>query len=499
MANKKLFGSTVNRSGSKAYSLDNETALAKFVMTGCFNDTFYIKAENQLNEFVSRCKSASDEYLAKLAIYSRKNGFMKDMPALLTAILSNRNLDLFSKVFSITIDNPKMLRIFVKMVRSGVSGRKSLGTKPKRLVADYLESLSDEQLFNANFGKPSMSDLIKLCHPKPKSESRSDLYKYFLTGEVGNVIPIVKEYEAFKNDNTLPVPKVPFQMLTSSKLTDEAWAEIARNATWNQTRMNLNTFARHYVFTDPELVNVIVNRLQDEDLIKASKVMPYEIMAAYNSLGSDVPDEIREALSLALDSALMNVPKFDGKVHVLIDVSGSMNDSATGGYNSSTTCIDVAALFASAILRVNPDANVLPFDTSVHDVNINPYNSVFRNAKYLASFGGGGTDCACALAKLNGHKQEGDVVIFVSDNESNVNFNPPFNQTRMSNEWNKFKKSNPKAKLINIDIRPNSTTQSASDSDIMNIGGFNDSVFLAISNFLNGNKSIVEQINDISI
>ena len=50
------------------------------------------------------------------------------------------------------------------------------------------------------------------------------------------------------------------------------------------------------------------------------------------------------------------------------DVSGSMHSPVTGFRKGATTavrCIDVAALVAAAVLRKNPDAEVIPFEDEV--------------------------------------------------------------------------------------------------------------------------------------
>ena len=44
------------------------------------------------------------------------------------------------------------------------------------------------------------------------------------------------------------------------------------------------------------------------------------------------------------------------------------------------------------------------------------------NAKTLASYGGGGTNCASALKYVNDNAGKGDLVIYVSDNESWVDY-----------------------------------------------------------------------------
>ena len=62
-----------------------------------------------------------------------------------------------------------------------------------------------------------------------------------------------------------------------------------------------------------------------------------------------------------------------------------MQSPVTGHRKGATTavrCIDVAALVAAAILRQNPDAEVLPFNDDVVPVTIsNPRDSVMTNAE----------------------------------------------------------------------------------------------------------------------
>jgi 60 kDa SS-A/Ro ribonucleoprotein len=78
------------------------------------------------------------------------------------------------------IDNAKMLRNFVQIVRSGVTGRMSLGSGPKRLVANWLLAASDRELLNAVGQSPSIGDVIKLSRPKPRDPGREALFGYLI-------------------------------------------------------------------------------------------------------------------------------------------------------------------------------------------------------------------------------------------------------------------------------------------------------------------------------
>lgn len=480
---------TVNNAGGTAYSLSDKAALAQLAMTGCFNGTYYVSAENQLERVLELANKVEPEFLAKLAVYSREKGLMKDMPAVLAAVVAGKDADLLTQIFSKVIDNPKMLRNFVQVIRSGKTGRKSLGTRPKKLIQKYLENLTDEQLFKADVGNdPSLQDIIKLVHPKPGNKQRSALFGYLLDKNYkkNDLCALAQNFEAFKKDLKGEIPDVPFQMLTALPLTKAHWAQIAENATWTQTRMNLNTFARHEVFSDAKLTKLVADRLQDEEQVKRAKVFPYQVYTAYQNVDSTVPTKVTTALQKSADFALSNIPEFEGKSYVLVDTSGSMGSPVTGHRGSVTTktrCVDVAALVASAVLRRNPDTEVVPFDTQVHKVRLNPLDSIVTNAKMLAAFGGGGTNCSEALAHLNRNNAMGDLVIYVSDNESWVD-SGRYRSTATMAEWNKFKARNPNAKLVCIDITPNGTTQAHSRNDVLNIGGFSDNVFDVIYKFV---------------
>jgi len=135
MANTSLFASmrgkllpatnTVNAEAAPAYALESREALAQLAATGCLNRTYYATAENQLEEVLRLAQEVDAEFIGKTAIYARRHGFMKDMPALLLACLTvpdsdgKVRSDLVTQVFGQVIDNGRMLRTFVQIMRSG--------------------------------------------------------------------------------------------------------------------------------------------------------------------------------------------------------------------------------------------------------------------------------------------------------------------------------------------------------------------------------------------
>jgi 60 kDa SS-A/Ro ribonucleoprotein len=294
----------------------------------------------------------------------------------------------------------------------------------------------------------------------------------------------VKAYEAFKAGATTDVPDVPFLMLTALALGRREWAAIARNASWQSVRMNLATFARHGVFEEPGMTEAIAGKLRDRDAIRRARVFPYQLLAAW-AMADAVPRPVKEALEEAMETATVNVPAVEGKVYVLPDTSGSMTSPVTGhrrGATSKVSCLDVAALVTAAILRKNPDAEVLPFAEGVKKVRLNPRDTVTTNAAALAALGGGGTNCSAPLAELNRRGAKGDLVVYVSDNESWVDVRAGRGTATMQ-EWSRFQARNPDAKLVCIDVQPYGTAQAADRDDVLNVGGFSDQVFEVIAEF----------------
>ena len=492
MANKSLFRSTVgkllpktdtlNRSGAPAYAYGFEHAVAQLAMTGTFNEGFYGAASTQVADLLTAAEEVDPGYLAQTAIYARSKGYMKDTPAILLAILSTKDPILFGRTFGRVIDNGKMLRNFVQIMRSGAVGRKSLGTAPKRRVQAWLNGASDWQLLNASVGNdPSLADVIKMVHPKPETAERAAFFAWIM-GKPCDVSMLPKQVQAyirFKETGSGQLPDVPFQMLTALPLTAKHWAKIAERGSWQMVRMNLNTFARHGVFGLKRSAPEIAAKLRDPDAVRRAKAMPYQLMATANALGADVPHEVRDALFDAMEIAVSNAPAIDGSIVVAPDVSGSMQWPATGYRRGATTavrCVDIAGLVAAAMVRSNRETQVMPFDTRVHDAKFSRRDSVLTNAGRLARYGGGGTDCTAPLRVLNKARRAPDLVIVVSDNQSWAHQGDG-RTTPMMAEWNELKRRNPEVKLVCIDIAPYGTTQAAGREDILNVGGFSDQVF----------------------
>lgn len=517
MANKTLFqtlfgkllpkADTTNEAGGLAYSLSSEQALAQFAATGCLNSTYYATEQDQLQTVLELAAACDARFVAQTAVFAREQGCMKDLPALLCAILAVRDGTLLTAVFPRVLDSGKMLRNFVQIVRSGQVGRKSLGTLPRRLVRQWFEVRTEQQLFDASIGtQPSLADVVRMVHPKPGTPARDNFFRYLLGKPFAIELlpPEVAQFELWKRGEAA-LPDLNFQFLSGQRLDEAQWRTIAQRASWTTLRMNLNTFLRHGVFGCAETTALVAERLADPDRIVRSKTFPYQIMTTLLNTADSLPSAIRTALEAALEIATANVPALPGRTVVAVDVSGSMASAVTGhrkGSTSKVTCLDVAALFAAAILRQNQGAAVIPFHDHVCAVELDPRATILQTSKQLRELPSGGTNCSAVLAQLNQRGERADTVIYLSDNQSWVDASPNGTQPGMLVEWRRFKQRNRQSKLVCIDLQPYRTVQVPAADDVIHVGGFSDQVFEVLRSVASGDTTpdrFVDRIRKVAI
>jgi 60 kDa SS-A/Ro ribonucleoprotein len=436
MPNKHPFGfagtaprpDTSNEAGDPASAPSPEHLLAEYAVTGVLHGTFYATDEEQLAKAASLASAVRPELVAKTAVYCRPHGRMKDVPVLLVAWLASHDVELMLRVFPRVIDDARTLRTFVAIVRSGITGRKSFGSAPKRALREWFAARSPETIFRQAIGqRPSMSDVIKMVRPPPRNDKgeadavREALYGYLIGKNVGDerLPPLTQAFEAWKRrakDPSMgpkePLPDVPFEMLTALPLRAEHWTELARKMTFTQLRHDLHALYRHGVFADPAIVDLVAEKLSDAEAIRRSRTLPYQLLAASRALPSSMPSWIAIALARAVEHAVANVPELSGSV--------------------------------------------------------------------------------APLRWLNARGQAPDLVVVVSDNQSWAEFGLApstgalAGTTRrpvMTEEWDQLRATNPRAKLVLIDLQPSATPEPRTRPDVLHVGGFSDAVFDVVASF----------------
>ena len=512
---------TTNRAGGKAHARTAEQALAQLAVTGTLHDTYYTDARGQFRDVVRLAGRVDDRFLARLAVYARTRGFLKDLPVALTLLLFRRETGgdkaLAHRVFDRVVDNGRTLRTFVKLVRSGRFGARGLSGSPRRAVRRWLNAASVGKLLSASVGRdPSLRDVLRLARPTPPDDARRAVFGRLVgkppaawgTAVASDLPREFRVLDAYRNaateraqvhqlacyGNELPAR---WDLLASAAKGPAVWERLARGMGHQALRMNLNTLARHGTFDRPGVADFVARRLSDPAAVRRARQFPFQYLAAYHAADAGVPAAVRGALSAAADAACGNVPALPGPVLIGVDVSGSMQMPVTGfrgrGSSSAVRCVDAAATFAAAVLRKNPGSVLVPFDHAVHAARFDPGDTLLSIADRLAAFGGGGTDCSLPLAHANRCHRTTRFAgcVLVSDCESWVGRGRR-GSTPLMTEWATFAKARMAAdgsggpKLVCIDLAPNTTVQAPDRADVLNVGGFSDAVFGVVAAFLAG-------------
>ncbi|MGE3820026.1 MAG: TROVE domain-containing protein [Isosphaeraceae bacterium] len=541
MANKKLFRSAkshlptadaVNQAGGLAYALSPKHALAQLAATGCFNGTFYADATDQLDRLEALAGQVDDAlFLAKLAVYSRRRAFMKDMPAALLLLLAKRDTVLFQRAFDRVVDNGRILRTTFQMVRSGRFGRKGLSASLQRAFQRWLNQASPGALLSASIGRdPSLRDVLRMARPTPADNSRRALFGWLTDKPQDRWAPAtaddlpadVKALAAYRAAPTeseqVAILKESGGSLRWDLLADAAkgpavWKAIARLMGPQALRMNLNTLQRHGVLADPVELKLVVDRIGDAEEVRRSRQFPYQYLAAYLNAGEEIPQSVKGALAKAAEAACGSVPAMPGPVLIGLDVSGSMSSPITGhrarGSTSKVRCVDAAAVFAAAVLRRNPNSLLIPFDDRAHVAKVDPSDSILSLAQRLAAYGGGGTDCSIPLKEAVTRHAKRKLVgcVLVSDNMSWIG-QGRHGSTQLMTAWREFVKNQVRLKgadvegpkLVCLDLQPSGTAQAPESSDVLNVGGFSDAVFTVIASFLgDGPARFVAEVEAVEV
>jgi 60 kDa SS-A/Ro ribonucleoprotein len=163
------------------------------------------------------------------------------------------------------------------------------------------------------------------------------------------------------------------------------------------------------------------------------------------------------------------------------------------GATTARRCVDVAALFAAAVLRRNPGSVVVPFDTEAYAVDLDASVPILELARRLAAYGGGGTNCSLPLKFANDRLCDRRFAgcVLVSDMESWVGDGRHGSTTTLT-EWQRFVANQARLhgpdgagpKLVCINVQAYGTAQAPERSDVLNVGGFSDAVFGAVAAFL---------------
>lgn len=419
---RELTHEKVNKEGFPAFERPIEEQVVSVLTTGSTANLFYVNAMENVADMVSVLQKCEDtEFLAKAAVYAREHGFMRTMPIAGAVAVSKREPSLFHRIVHRVCLTPRDFMQLIDIARSRLI-RQGCGRSVKRAIIEAIANMSP---YHAMKYPSAVRDMIRIARPHEKVNPA--VIGYIMRGDHSGDEQFELLHRLKKAEDEEEIVryilegKLPYEVVTGSvkKMTPEVWRALFHIAPYFNLIRNLNNFARNGVFDNPTNLEKAVERIQNPEAVKKSKLFPFRFFVAYHMLqefrGSH---RIKHALEKAMELSLANIPEIPGKTAIASDVSGSMMSNLTGDY-SVIQCIDLVGIFTAAVAKKCEKLPVvLPFESDVRlDFAEKFYQSETMMEAASAFRATGGTSLSAPVEYLLKEKIEVDRFIAFTDSE----------------------------------------------------------------------------------
>jgi hypothetical protein len=243
----------------------------------------------------------------------------------------------------------------------------------------------------------SQRDAIRVAHPVPKDEAQSALFKYVVHGwkdlsdEEKALLPHIAKLKEGETQSWE-------QHISKHGSTKETWEESVEKMGYMALLRNL----RNFVDNDISVAGLyrVAKRISDRDAVRKSKQLPFRFLSAYKALPANSPQMLFDAISMAADVSVENVPDLEGDTLVLVDCSGSMTFSTVS--EKSQMKLSEAARCLGAILVKRGNCELWGFGTNAVRVTApsgNPVMATIAGMQGISRLTAHGTNIANALSK----------------------------------------------------------------------------------------------------
>lgn len=470
---------TVNLAGGEAFKESPKLEFATILLTSFVKDQFYRSGDETADRVRELLDKVDPLFAAKAAIYARTKYGMRSVTHLVAGELPARvkgqewTKRFYDKVIYRPDDITEILVYYLNKFGKPVpnSLKKGLGTAFGKFDSYQLGKYRGEG------HDLSLVDVVNLIHPKP-NDKNSEALKNLVEGKLKSTqtweSKLTKAGQTAKTDEE------------KEEMKKEAWADLLKERKLGYFALLRNL--RNIMEQAPEMVDIACEMLVEPEAIKKSLVLPFRFLTAVNEIKKQNAEGTRKvmtAISKAAEISLSNVPKFDGKTLVVMDISGSMESEQCGNLPVK----EVAALFAGCLYKAN-DADIMVFSDTAEYVNPDPTGSFTSITNELSKLTGGGTDFGCWLQEAN---RPYDRIIVLSDMQGWVGFDAP---TKDLAAYKKRTGANPL--VYSFDLAGYGTLQFP-ESNVYCLAGFSEKTFDIMKMLGEDRNALVNEIEKVEI
>jgi 60 kDa SS-A/Ro ribonucleoprotein len=362
-------GNTTNFANGSAFTQSPKGELVSIMLTAMLGDQFYRSGDATAARIKALVNASEDKtFAAKAAIYARTKAGMRSVSHLVAAELARgvKGALWTKRFYDRVVHRPDdVLEILACYVASYA---RPIPNALKKGLGAALARFDEYQLAKYRRGSAELKlvDAVNLLHP-PHSEPLRKLVR-------GELAPA----------ETWETKLTQAGAASMEGASEEEIADL-KSAAWEQLIVSrkLGYFAllrnlRNILVQAPQCVEAALAMLVNDRLIAKSLVLPFRYLTALEAVQtSQLPraGEVLTALSEAVDKALANVPRFDGRTLVALDGSGSMSGRP----------LAVGSLFAAVLAKANAGATVMVFSNDAEFVALNRRDSTLTVAQQIAA------------------------------------------------------------------------------------------------------------------
>lgn len=324
--------------GAKAQHITAEQQLRRSVLACMlWEKEFYEDGQTIADRIVNTVPSVKPEVVAALAIDARSKFKLRHVPLLLVATMAKlpTHRHLVKDTLATVIQRPDELTEFLAIYWR--NGKCPLSAQVKRGLAEAFTKFDLYTLAKYNRDNAiKLRDVLFLCHAKPKDNVQAATWKQLV-------------------DNTLPVPDTWEVALSTGADKKQTWERLLSEGRLGALALLRNLRNMQAVDVSEQIVRDGLRRM------KTDRVLPFRFISAARYAPRLEP-ELEEAMFRCLEGQ----PKLTGRTVLLVDVSGSMDQTLSA--KSEMLRIDAACGLAVLARELCEQVIVLTFSNNVVEV-----------------------------------------------------------------------------------------------------------------------------------
>lgn len=339
MAKTNLKPQTIyTQEGGRAAHINAEQQLRRSVMACMlWEKEFYEDGQTIAERIATVIPSVAPGTVAAIAVEARTRMKLRHVPLLLLREMARlpKHRALVSTTLPLVIQRADELTEFVAVYWQ--NGRQPLSAQVKRGLAKAFQRFNAYNLAKYNRdASVKLRDVLFLCHAKPKDAEQATIWKQLV-------------------DGTLPTPDTWEVALSSGGDKKAHWTRLLQENKLAALALlrNLRNMAEAGV--DEGEIHLALERLN------AARVLPFRFIAA-----ARFAPRLESELEAALFRSMAETPKLKGNTLLLVDVSGSMEQTISE--KSDMRRIDAACGVAMCARELCEDVRVYSFSNHIQEV-----------------------------------------------------------------------------------------------------------------------------------